>query len=486
MLTSLNFLAAGQLWPPPSEQERMNKYRENKLLFENQQAEVYKEQFKRIERVISNFQEVISYPVICNFHKLLTLKVADLLLGEEPVITCGEPESTQQLTINKIKEDTDLWNTAFETAIDVSRYGDGLFYVYKNGIAGLIDVTQPPIWFPIVSPDNVKVILSHVLAWTYCVGDGDGKREYLKVQIHDKGLYTEREYLLDDHIGIKGRTIGNLTKTDNVVQTGLTGFAVVQVPNVMTSDRVTGMDDYEDIDSIMSELMVRIGQVSKILDKHSNPSVQGPSSALQQDPKTGEWSLKMGNFFPRDSKEDAETSYIVWDAQLDANFKMIERLINLLFTISEMGPALLGDPEKMGNVLSGTALRFRMISPLAKVKRIAMRFRPALIEAIKLCSELGGEGITNLRKESITVSFQDGLPNDPKEEADIMAVRSGNKPTASTQRLLQMYDGMSTKEAEEELERIQEEEAAANPMVSVNTPFNGDNEPTGGGVGGNE
>jgi hypothetical protein len=475
VLTNLNFLGTGQTWPPPSEQDRIDRYHGNKLLFENKQALVYEKQFKRIERVISNFQDIISYPVICNFQKLLTLKVADLLLGEEPIIKCGDPESPQQKSIDKIKENTDLWNTSFETAIDVSRYGDGLFYVYKNGNAGLIDVTQPPIWFPVVSPDNVKVILFHVLAWEYCTGEGDNEKHYLKVQIHDKGVYTEREYILGDRVGTKGRVIGNISKADTTISTGLTGFAIVQVPNVMTSDRITGMDDYDDVDSIMSELMVRIGQVSKILDKHSNPSVQGPSSALEKDPKTGEWILKMGSFFARDSKEDAETSYIVWDAQLDANFKMIERLINLLYTISEMGPALLGDPDKAGGALSGTALRFRMISPLAKVKRIAMRFRPALIEAIKLCSELGGEGVTNLRKESISITFQDGLPLDPKEDADIMATRTGQKQTLSVKSALKKFDGLSEKDAQEELDQIDAETAAATPFSPA--PFSNDNIP---------
>lgn len=422
LLTNLNFLNIGQPWPPKCEVERLDRYRDNKLLFENQHAEVYKQAFKRIERVIGNFQEVVSYPVIANFQKLLSLKVADLLLGEEPSILAKEPEGAAQKAIDKIKENSDLWNTCYMLAIDVSRYGDGLFNIMKDEETKIayIGITQPPIWFPIVSPDDIKILTNHVLAWTYEVGEGDSKKTHLKVRVHHKGKYEESEYLLESSIALGkglGKTIKSVVSPPTTKNTGLTGFAVVQVPNVITSDRVTGMDDYDDIDSIVSELLVRVAQIERVLDQHTKPSISGPSSSLQQDPKDGEWKLKMGNFFPRDTKEDAPVEYIVWDANMDANFKIIDKLINFLYTLSEMGPALLGDMENVGNVSSGTALRFRMISPLAKVKRVAMRFRPALIEAIKLCSELKGEGVVDLRKESITVTFQDGLPGDPMEDA---------------------------------------------------------------------
>lgn len=55
MLTSLDFLKAGEQWPPRSEKYRLDRYQDNRALFEDDHAEVYKEQFKRIERVIGNF-----------------------------------------------------------------------------------------------------------------------------------------------------------------------------------------------------------------------------------------------------------------------------------------------------------------------------------------------------------------------------------------------------------------------------------------------
>lgn len=55
MLTSLEFLTPGSRWPPEGEMERLRRYRDNRLLFEDEHAAVYREQLRRIERVIGNF-----------------------------------------------------------------------------------------------------------------------------------------------------------------------------------------------------------------------------------------------------------------------------------------------------------------------------------------------------------------------------------------------------------------------------------------------
>ena len=251
------------------------------------------------------------------------------------------------------------------------------------------------------------------------------------------------------------------------VETGLNDFAIVPIHNLMTSDRVYGIDDYSDLDSIISEIEVRIAQISKILDKHAEPSVQGPSSALYRD-SSGNWKLKMGNYFPRDSAEDPPVEYITWEAQLTANFEMIEKLINILAVVSEMGSAIFDNEQKTGQVASGTALRRMMISPLAKVNRTRMRFDSAIKKAIKLASQLGGENIIDLSKEKINIFWQDGLPSDPVEEANIMNVRTGGKATISQFSAIQRLDNLSDEDTQAELEAIQEDNNINNPLSNLN------------------
>ena len=470
MLTSLAFLDKGSEWPPPSEKLRMEMYNNNRKLFENEHAEVYREDLKRIERVIGNFAEVVSYPVIINFQKLLSLKTADLLIGDPPQITAGEPDTPEQTSIFNIKLNSDLDNTAYEAAIDISRYGDGLLYIREKDGKGIIDITQPPYWYPVVDPENVKEVQYHVIAWDYEVEERGEKHKYVKAFIHEKGRYEIRKLQVStsEHGNhIKPVIMG--TVESEFIETRLDDFAIIQIPNVITSDRVTGLDDYTDVDSIVSELLVRVGQIARILDKHAAPSVQGPQTALEKDPVTGEWKLKMGNYFPRDSKDDPEVAYITWDGELEANFKHIEKLINFLYTVSEMGSALFGDiMQNKGQIPSGSALRRLMVSPLAKVNRIRMRFDHALKKAIKLCSQLGGEGVIDLTDIDISINWQDGLPSDPVEEAEIMKSRV-DKPTMSQSRALALYDGMSDDDVEAELALIQEEERMNNPVLA--SPF---------------
>jgi len=463
MLTDLSFLKIGSVFPPEDKDccERLKRYAINRKIFEGKHADVYEHQFKRIERVIGNFGDVISYPIIMNYQKLISLKVADMLFGEFPSITAGEDDSPEYNSIEQMIENSDLINTLYESAIDVSRYGDGILYVYLDDGKGCIDVSQPSMWFPVVSMDNMKKVLYHVLGWMYEIGED----KYVKFQVHEKGSYEEIVYKLD------GSKIGKMCLvkliSTNSITTGLDDFAIVHVPNIMTSDRCTGLDDYTDIDSIISELLIRVGQISRVLDKHAAPSVSGPSTALEKDPTSGEWKLKMGNYFPRDSADEPTVEYVTWDGQLESSFKQIEVLINALYIISEMGAILLGDTDKMGNAVSGTALRLKMMSPLAKVKRIAMRYTPAIKKALKLCSQLGGEGIVDISASDISITWQDGIPNDNVETANIMNVRTGAKATMSVKRALMMYDGMSSDDADTELGLIQDEDAMANPMMDI-------------------
>jgi hypothetical protein len=454
-------------------------YEKNKQLFENGHTEVYREDLKRIDRVIGNFDQVISFPVIFNFQKRVSLKIADLLFGEPPQITAGDKGSKQQTTIEWIEENSDLQNTAFDVSIDVSRYGDGLLYVRDMGEnkGGKIDLSQPSIWFPVVSPDNVREYLYHVLAWKYTADEYGQKKDYLKIQIHDKGQYIERTHSLD------GGYIGKPTTQDQIIKTGIDDFAIIPIHNIITSDRATGLDDYSDIDSIIAELIVRVGQVAKILDKHADPSMSGPASALEKDPQTGEYRILAGNYFQQYSKEDAEVKYITWDGQLSASFTMIEKLINMLYTISEMGSALFGDlTNTTGQIPSGSALKRLLISPLAKVNRIRMRFDPALKKAITLCSQLGGEGITDLSKETISISWQDGLPTDEKELTEILQSRTAQKATISQKTAIMRLDGLGEEAAEEELAAILDDEAQASPFTGIPTGDNNVEGDTGGAI----
>ena len=452
MLTSLNFLSPGQPWPPPAEVERLNKYAQNRLLFEGKHEQVFKDWIRLLRD-----EQKATLEIVLNWHKRITLLFADLLLGEPPKITAGERGSEGQAAVERLIDENDLFNVCYEVALDVSRYGTGLFKVRYDGRA-IIEGQQPAVWFPVVAPDNLKEITAHVLGYDYEAEEPGVfgrrvKRHYLKTEVHEKGKITTTLYELRN-----GTTIGEIVEQEEA-NTGVDEFLIVPVNNILTTDRVTGLDDYSDLDSIIQELEVRIAQISRILDKHADPNMYGPDTALEHDPATGQWGYRGGGkYFPVGQGEQPP-GYVTWDGQLEAAFKQIELLMEQLYILSETSTAAFGQ-LKAGLAESGTALRRLMMAPLAKVNRIRMRFDPALKEVLWLASLLekaqGMSGAVVL--EDIHIDWKDGLPDDEQEVTQNEVQRYTAGLTSLESALRRLY-GLEGEALQEEIERIRGEQA---------------------------
>jgi hypothetical protein len=455
MLTSLDFLNQGSAWPPPSELERLTLYKANRDLFEGRHERVFKDWV----RLLRDDQQA-SLEIILNWPKRLSTLFADLLLGEPPQIAAGDEGSQEQEETAQRYIREGLFNTAYEVALDVSRFGVGLFKI-RFDQRSIIETQTPLCWFPVVKPDNVKDVQCHVLAWDYEETEerllGARTLRRLKVEIHERGRLTTRVYDI---------TSGNISaqiEPEQVVMTGVDDFLVIPVYNLSTSDRLTGLDDYSDLDSIIQELEIRVAQISRILDKHADPNMYGPSSAWEQDPRTGAWSIRGGGkFYPVDEGEQPP-GYVTWDGQLEAAFRQIELLMEQLYVLSETTAAAFGQ-LKSGLAESGSALKRLMLAPLAKVNRLRMRFDPALKQVLKLASALEvAQGMANAVKlEDVNITWQDGLPDDEMERTQIEVQRYGAGLT-SLESALQRLDGLEGEALQQEIEQIKGEQAARRP-----------------------
>lgn len=472
MLTDLSFLEPGQVWPPPAEAERLERYQQNKLLFEGKHEQVFNEWIK----LLRDDQKAV-LEIVLNWHKRLTLLFSDLLLGETPNITAGEKQSPEQQALDRILDENGFMNVAYEVSIDVSRYGTGLLKVRYDGARkrAIIEGQQPAVWFPVVAPDNIREITAHVLAWTYETGPATRREKFLRVEIHERGRITSRLHRI--HNGII-----SVALEEETTATGIDEFLLVPVNNVLTTDRVTGLDDYRDLDSIIQELETRVGQISKILDKHADPNMYGPASALEQD-ASGAWIYRGGGkYFPVEMGEQ-QPGYATWDGQLEAAFKQIDLLMEQLYVLSETSAAAFGQ-LKSGLAESGTALRRLLMAPLAKVNRVRMRFDPAIKETLWLASLLeraqGRRDAVVL--ESIHIDWSDGLPDDEQETTTNEVQRYGAGLTSLESALRRLYK-LEGDALQEELERIQAEQQSASttqlPTLTLPpiVPQPGPNEP---------
>lgn len=469
MLYNMEWLRTGESFPPASEKDRIDRYRQNAALFDGDHfalssfrhqhgydhipyLEVYNMCARRISQVVGNFEEVISFPTLLNYQRLMSLKMADLVCGEPPTITGRDQVMSQEIV--RVRDYTSFDEKLFSAVIDISRYGDAIQRVYldNDGVRTFTN-WDPTEWYPVVSQDGTNTITHHVLCWRENRGKSDYAPDwYLHVQIHptakaEVGMYEYRVFKMDSYGGSIGRQVSS-----SKVPTGLTVCAVQHLKSYSTSNTVYGYDDYLQLDSILAEIMTRVGQISAILDKHADPNITGPASMLSVDERTGEYKLRVGKFYAVSPGEE-QPKYMVWEGQLNAAFNELEVLLNQMYILSELGSALLGSTDGSGSAISGTALRFKMANPLAKARRISN----SLTRSVRVLFDALSD---DLAFEDISVFWSDGLPNDPRENVEIVKMATGEAQMMPLETAIVEYFGRTSAEAAEWIRRIHEEQAA--------------------------
>lgn len=463
LLTSLDFLNKGQQWPPPCEVERLETYDSNAKLFRGRHDLVFKDWV----RLLRDDQQA-TMEIILNWHKRLSTLWADLLIGEPPRFTVGEQGSTEQQTLDELIINNQMNITCYEVAIDLSRFGDGLFKIRLKDGEAVIEGQSPSLWFPVVSKDNVREIEAHVLAWTFDVQSqqrmfgfgGDKKKTYLRIEIHRPGSIEHRLHELNDgEIGDPVPLNQFYPDLQEIEQTGVDDFLIIPVNGLRTTDELHGMDDYTDLESIIQELEIRVGQISRILDKHADPNMYGPESAIENDPVTGTASFRGGGRFFPVGEGESPPGYVVWNGHLDSAFKKVELLMEQLYILSETSPAAFGQGMKHGLAESGSALKRLLMAPLAKVNRIRMRFDPALKKVLRLAAALErANGGDTVELPEVKIEWRDGLPEDPVEATNIEALRQ-QWGISSLYSSLKRLDGGTEESIQEEIDRIHEDHA---------------------------
>lgn len=461
MLTSLNFLNVGKSWPPDSvrEIERLARYRDNLFLYHGESSKVNKmlEQLSRIERVAGNFIDIVTFIVEFNYYKLIAKRITDLLFGEPPKFVL--PDELQSI-FKVLDDNNDISKQLKMITKDIIRFGDGIFHITVNERNEVkLNVLTPSIWFPVVDAMNIKEYKYHVIAFEHELDNDD--RE-LEVQIHDKGFYIKRRYLVKDD------KIQRLLEESDPIETGLNDFAIIHIMNEETSDSVYGSDEFEDIISILSEIQVRIGQIAKILDAHASPKSYGPSSVLDFNYQTGESRLQSDNYIVVDENE-TPPGYLTWDGNIEASLKEIMLLFEQLYIISEMSPALLGAFGQVGVASSEESLQTRMFSTILKLQRYSSMLNKASKKAIMMLLSL--ETNQTVTMDDISITWKDNLPKNAKQAAEVANIRTGGKATQSQISAIMELDDLTKEAAQEELEKINEDDAFNNPVI------NGTNDP---------
>lgn len=504
MLYNFKWLETGQQFPPVCEVPRITRYLQNAMLFDGDHfadralrttefnaglpVSVYAKCSERISRVIGNFQEIISFPVLLNYQRLMSLKMADLVCGEIPSISGATPE--ENAIITDLRNYAEFDTKIYSTVLDISRYGDALWRLYRDADGkDTFTCWNPMQWYPIVMQDGTNTIVCHCLCWKENLSEDVLNPDWrLHVQKHwtqapKAGFYESEEYKLAKD---SQTIVERLSAT--TVKTGFKRCAIEHLKAFGTTNSAYGYDDYLPIDSLLAEIMARVGQISVILDKHADPNITGPMSMLQPDPHTGELTLSLGKFWAVGENEE-QPKYMTWDGQLEAAFKQLELLINQLYILSEMGAALLGSTDASVTAVSGTAMRFKMVNPLAKARRLSNSMTSAvrrLFSSLSARATLDPDDIVRGKVDKdtlqlpipvkhISVFWADGLPDDPRENLELAKLASGETKLMPLEKAIMEYFGRSNKEALEWIEKIREE--TRENMAATQTEKNAADDP---------
>lgn len=492
----------GKQYPPPEHIERLAKYKRGKAIFDGRLYEVYERASELLKDTPAAAQLAKLY-IAVNIVDVLLTKPSDLLVGEPPAYESGKPDnSAEQKALNRIVEENDLNAQIHETVIGAGYRGDSFvkvrygvsqdFSALPAGVPLPTDIKAEPIIeqidagivFPELARGSKKRFKAVNLAWIEYVVTDREEKAYLNVERHLPGYIVYERFEAQPNgvdttfgVPIALYTIGKRVSTGrdkDVVATGVSRPLVFHIPYKSVDDRWEGVSGVEKMESLLAAINDRLVQIDYILWKHSDPTAYGPDIDEDGDGESARWG---GKYLPV-GKDEVPPGYMTWNSQLDGAFKELDYLLGLVFQMSEtpqwlFGTTIAGD-NRGGTGTSHTdsgAIKARFMPILAKVNRIRVQVDRAIRDAIWTAMELevfandGVEGFESYTPVYPKIAWQDGLPKDEKEQAEIAAIRTGNKPTWSVRDAIKRLDGVDDGHADAMISRIAQDEKDAHGFV---------------------
>lgn len=386
MYTNYDFLNVGQPWIPRDEDfcKRLEIARTGRLLYDGDFLSVFKETWQAIaSRYGQNWKEVEQVLIKMNLFKKWTETYEDLIFGDLPKITSISSEKV----LGALVEETDFMTMLTRAFISGHAQGTGVFKVILRNGKPLIRSVNPEIYIPVYSEDDMDVIQAHVLASKYKVHKNGGffknerYDEFLKVEINEIGKVITRVY------EIKNDKLASLVSEEEKTYDKWDDFLVFTFDFGHPNWREYALSQYDDIISIVDELIVRASNNSKILDDHADPQLITPESALEFDSNSGQHIYKRHQALTL-GKDGDKPEYLTWDGNLEASEKQIDRMMEFYYLLTTQSAQLFGK-DIAGN-LSGDALTKILIMPIRKAKKLALALERVSEKALNCALTLIG------------------------------------------------------------------------------------------------
>ncbi len=490
--TNLDFLKVNGLYPPSTELERLARYKRYDDLFYSRIGEAYSSFIDKTTGgdMIDKLKTIFSNPKIMNYARAITKKTVDLALSNKPYVISNKSDNS--LDLLEMQQATSIWKKTRQSLTDVSRYGNGYIREYNKiprytsiDKLGRVKLTEgepacnavnPSMVTEVVNPLDREDIQYFVIGWVDKIErNTDTQYEiagtpqsiigmiqydyFLTVEIHEKGQYEMKRFrvgapLLNYGSVKQYKIIEEVTSAaikGKKFSTGLDGFAIKKLIGYTTTDNPSeGLSDYDMLDTLMIELMQRVSQLSQVFTKHGDPAMQGSADLLSTD-ENGNPVFYTGDFYPIKQGE-TPLSYITWDSQSKSILEYCNQILQNIWILTEMGDGTIMGYSQNTNTFadSGKALRMRLTSPLMKVQGLLIDNQDTIISIFIDFAKILGKKIS---RGDIEIRWQDGLPKDELEDANIFQMRVAAGTESVIYGLQRRYN-MTPKQAEDEFEQI--------------------------------
>jgi hypothetical protein len=453
------------------QQARLERIRQSRMLFDGRHREYFLDEnrtqfdFPRVRAGGRIVQLYLTYNVL----GLISLKGADLLFGQAPMLRADE--GPQQEALSRLIERTGLHALLYACAVDASYEGECFLETCaKAGETYIVQVPADEI-FPVGERMPDGQFERYV---RYRVKNVGTEREpvYLLLEIvYAPGRIERRCFQLDEkggrrEVGLENWTDDKVTRGqgDKVTKadaspssvtlspTTLTGLAqttITWLPNGLVRGRP--VSDYDGAIELQDALNAKNSQVGRVLLKHSDPRMVFPEEAF--DPATGDIRADY-DVFAYGTDPARVPKYITWDAELASAMADRAFILNQLLVRTETSQVLLG--MKQGAAPDAyKKVRLEAFNSLTKAARKASYWAAAIRRAVGLALDLENvlPGGPRYPRKPVGVHLRDGIPVDEKEQAERLSILRSSG-LVSLQRAIeeQLPDPAA---AEKELGRLQ-------------------------------
>ena len=435
----------------PEQQSRLERIRQARMLYDGRHREYFLDEGRTqfdFPRVRAGGRTVQLY-LTCNVLGLISLKGADLLFGQAPMLRAES--DAQQDALSRLAERSSLHALFYGCAVDASYEGECFLEACaKDGHAYLQQVPADEI-FPLGDRQPDGQYAQYVRYRVKNVGTEEEPVYLLLEILYSPGRIDRRCFQLDEKgarrevtlaswtergrggAGERGRQNANghispfptLPLSPSLhspsTETGIAHTTITWLPNTLV--RGSPVSDYDGAIELQDALNAKNSQVGRVLLKHSDPRMAFPEEAFNAE--TGEIRSDH-DVFAYGNDSTRVPRYITWDAELQHAMADRAFVLNQLLVRTETSQVLLG--MKQGAAPDAyKKVRLEAFNSLTKAARKSAFWTAGIRRAVGVAQDLENAlpGGPRYPRKPIGVQLRDGIPVDELEQAQRVATLHG-------------------------------------------------------------